>query len=350
MKPFPCNEVASRLLPWYADNARSLPWRETRDPYHIWISEIMLQQTQVATVIPYYHRFLERFPDLRALGTADVHDVLRLWEGLGYYRRARQLHAAALKMVTEHDGMFPTTFADVIRLPGIGRYTAGAILCFAFGQRHPILEANTLRLYSRLIALREVPQTSQGQKVLWRFAEEILPHSNVAEMNQGLMELGSRVCTPREPACLLCPLKDLCRARKAGLQDEIPGRVKKVQYESVTEYALAVRDRRGRVWLRQRSAEERWAGLWDFPRYEPHEAVEPHLVAGQALGFPVTLGNRLHTLQHGVTRFRITLHLDQATIAGRAPRSKSNAAWHTPESLREIALTTPARRLIKAIH
>ncbi len=346
---FPYEQVAPALLNWYRDHYRSLPWRDTHDPYRIWVSEIMLQQTQVATVIPYYERFLKRFPTVKSLGNAPIDEVLKLWEGLGYYRRARQMHAAAQKIIVEHNGVFPQTFESVLELPGIGRYTAGAILSFAFDRRLPIVEANTLRLYSRLIKLTEPPQSRAGQLQLWEFAEKILPEVHPGQMNQALMELGSQVCTPREPACLLCPLSEWCGARKAGLQDQIPGRVKKITYEAVTEYALAIRDRQRRVWLRQRTATERWAGLWDFPRYTPESLTEYDAGATAAVGFEVTVKERLATLQHGVTRYRITLHLDEAEIVGRTPRKQSTAGWYEVAQVAELALTTPARRLMKYV-
>ncbi len=344
-KPVPVNDrnfldlpkLHRDLLAWYDDSSRALPWRETHDPYRIWISEIMLQQTQVSTVIPYYERFLKRFPDVATLGNANLDDVLKLWEGLGYYRRARQLHAAAVKICNEHNGKFPQTFEEIRALPGIGRYTAGAIASFAYDQRQPILEANTVRLYARLLAHREPITTTASQKALWAFAEQLVPEQHPGRFNQALMELGSQVCTPREPSCLLCPLSSICRARAAGLEQTIPGKVKNLQYESVTEHALAIRDRQGRLWLRRRQPEERWAGLWDFPRYTPGSTDE--------LGFDVEVGDRVTSLQHGVTRFRITLHLDAATPEGRAPKSSTDKAWYALTELADLPLTAPARRL-----
>src|SRR3954452_17850774 len=211
-----------RLLAWYSKHARDLPWRQSRDPYRVWISEIMLQQTQVATVRDYYERFIRALPDVHSLAGANETDVLRLWEGLGYYRRARQLHAAAKKVVSEHEGNFPENSHELQQLPRIGRYTAGAIASIAFGRRTPILEANTIRLLSRLVAYRGNPHTQTGQQPLWQAAEEILPRSRVAEFNQALMELGSLVCTPDNPKCDACPLASVCQGYAANLQHEIP--------------------------------------------------------------------------------------------------------------------------------
>ena len=198
-----------RLLCWYRRAARDLPWRRERNPYRIWISEVMLQQTQVATVRPYFHRFLREFPNIRTLAEADERSVLRLWEGLGYYRRAQQLHEAARIVVEQHDAQFPRDPQTLRSLPGIGRYTVGAVLSIAFDARLPVLEANTVRLLSRLLAYDQNPMRAAGQRLLWTFAEQLLPRQNVGTLNQALMELGSEICTPRTPKCDECPLVGL---------------------------------------------------------------------------------------------------------------------------------------------
>ena len=211
-----------RLLAWYARNARDLPWRRTTNPYRVWVSEVMLQQTQVETVKPYFQRFIREFPTVKKLAAADEQNVLRHWEGLGYYRRARQLHAAAQVIVTQHKGKFPREITTLQTLPGIGRYTAGAIASIAYDESGPILEANTIRLFARLIGYQQIPTTSTGQRILWQTAAEILPRKNIAQFNQGVMELGALVCTPKNPRCSDCPVSALCAAREAGLQEEIP--------------------------------------------------------------------------------------------------------------------------------
>lgn len=211
-----------KLLAWYRCHARDLPWRRTTDPYHIWISEIMLQQTTVAAVIPYFERFLAQFPTVAELAAAPENEILRLWEGLGYYSRARNLHRAA-KVVTEHyDGCFPQDILSLQALPGIGRYTAGAIASFAFDAAAPIVEANTLRLYSRLLGYDGDPRSKKGQSILWGFAESILPRTKPGRLNQALMELGGSVCLPREPHCESCPVQQHCRAFRDGTQATIP--------------------------------------------------------------------------------------------------------------------------------
>ncbi len=235
-----------KLLKWYEYAKRDLPWRSTVDPYSIWVSEIMLQQTQVATVLPYYYRFLERFPTVSNLAKAEEQELLRYWEGLGYYRRAKQLHAAAKKIVEQHHSQFPVDFDEVLNLPGIGRYTAGAICSFAYDQPTPIVEANTQRLYARLLGLREPLTEKASQLALWQFASEVLPAKpgmGSRTINHALMELGALVCTPK-PRCEACPIKSLCPTAKMGLQSEIPAPKKKKIYTDRFFAVVLVRNRK----------------------------------------------------------------------------------------------------------
>jgi A/G-specific adenine glycosylase len=334
-------------LAWYADHARDLPWRQSRDPYRVWVSEIMLQQTQVATVRDYFERFVAALPDVHALAGADERQVLRLWEGLGYYRRARQLHAAAKKIVAEHGGRFPRDVGSLQDLPGIGRYTAGAIASIAFDQRAAILEANTIRLLSRLIAFRDDPLKAAGQRVLWQTAAEILPQKNVARFNQALMELGSLVCNPAEPRCDECPLTSVCAAYAAGLQHEIPRPKLKQRYTDLREAAVVVR-RNGRVLMRECGNGERWAGLWDFPRF-PLDAEGPLFAKNEIVekvrnqtGVTCSPGSLVKTIKHGVTRYRITLDcFDAAFVSGRA----THARWVTNSELAALPLSTTGRKI-----
>jgi A/G-specific adenine glycosylase len=353
-----------RLLSWFRRHARPLPWRQTRDAYPIWISEIMLQQTQVATVIPYFERFLRRFPIVTALAAADEQDVLRLWEGLGYYRRARQLHAAARRIVEEHGGEFPLQPEVVRRLPGIGRYTAGAILSLAFDARQPILEANTLRLFARLLAFRGDPLAGTGQKLLWSAAEAILPKRQCGRVNQSLMELGSQVCTARAPRCTACPVAALCASRRAGIQSVVPPPKRKPRIEQVREVAVVIHNR-GMVLLVQRAAGERWAGMWDFPRFALEEsAASPaaELVAKIAAACSLNIvlpqpDQPLATIRHGVTRFRITLDVFAACVtigSCNKPESSTYPAfaqqrWVRPSALGRYPLSTTGRKIAKLV-
>lgn len=341
----------TRLLAWFRRRARDLPWRRTRDPYAIWVSEVMLQQTQVATVVDYYRRFLERFPTIASLAEADEQAVLRLWEGLGYYRRARQLHAAARSIVERHGGTFPRELADVRALPGVGRYTAGAILSIAFDQPQPILEANTIRLTSRLLALRDDPTSGPAQRILWAAVESWLPRRGSGEFNQAMMELGSLVCRPRNPECGDCPVASDCQARVMGIERELPAAGARPRFESVDEAAVVVW-RRGSVLLLKQPDGRRWAGLWDFPRFrvDPKRGdLERQIVAGVAdlAGVQVELVERLPTIRHGVTRFRITLHCHAARyLAGeRGVSDADTRAWLRPDELESLPLSTTGRKL-----
>jgi A/G-specific adenine glycosylase len=341
------------LLAWYGRHARDLEWRRSRDPYRVWVSEIMLQQTQVATVADYFPRFLAAFPTVTALAAADEEQVLRLWEGLGYYRRARQLHRAAKVIVADHRGRFPDDVEAVRNLPGIGRYTAGAILSIAFDARQPILEANTVRLFSRLIAYRDDPRSKAGESLLWRLAEELLPRNGSSQFNQALMELGSLVCTPRTPACKSCPVRSLCPTHEQGLQESIPLPKSKPRIEAVREVLLVVRQR-DRVLLRRREAQERWAGLWDFPRFEIEAAgvswsdgIVQKLAS--STGVVAEIAAPLTTIKHGVTRFRITLDCHWADCLRAPRRLPSGVRWLRPSQLADYPLSTTGRQVAVAV-
>jgi A/G-specific adenine glycosylase len=348
--------LRQKLLAWYADHARDLPWRRSRDPYRVWISEIMLQQTQAATVRDYFQRFVAVFPDVRQLAAADEQQVLRLWEGLGYYRRARQLHAASKVISRELNGEFPRELVELQKLPGIGRYTAGAIASIAFGQPAPILEANTIRLLSRLVGYRDDPTKAAGQRLLWQTAEQLLSRTAVAEFNQALMELGSLVCTPVEPKCDTCPLNKLCEAREAGLQHLIPRAKAKQQFTELHEAAVVVHDR-GRVLMRQCGAGERWAGLWDFPRFgvdvEGPLFAEKEIITKVLEQTGVTCGpaQLLKTLKHGVTRYRITLDCFRAEhISGKsAVTDGARIRWVSPAEIADLPLSTTGRKIAQLI-
>ncbi len=316
----------------------------------------MLQQTQVATVEGYFKRFIDAFPDVQRLAAADEQQVLRLWEGLGYYRRARQMHQAAQQIMADHGGQLPQTAGAWRRLPGVGRYTAGAITSIAFDAREPILEANTIRLLARLLVLRERPTQAVAQRKLWAVAAELLPRSNVGQFNQALMELGSQICTPRNPRCDACPVAPLCETRERGWQAKIPVATERPKTTHVCEAAVVVY-RRGEVLLVRRGEDERWAGLWDFPRFaidDPdHQQLEEHLVAGvrQATGMLVEPLERLTTIKHPVTRYLITLECHAAKYVRRAQakRSLPEMQWLVPQNLENVPLSATGRKLSRIV-
>jgi A/G-specific adenine glycosylase len=338
------------LLDWFAESARDLPWRRTRDPYAIWISETMLQQTQVETVRGYYERFLQRFPTVVDLAEADEQEVLRVWEGLGYYRRARQLHQAARQIVDRHGGRFPHDLESVRQLPGVGRYTAGAVLSIALDQPLPILEANTIRLYCRLLAFSGDPYRAAGQKLLWDFAEFLVPESGAGTFNQALMELGSGVCRPAAPACLFCPVTQICPTRAQGLQEQIPQGKTPKQYEAVHEAAVLVR-RQEKLLVRRCAANERWAGLWDFPRFtiDALPAPQSHVVqrVEEMTGLKISLGEQLTQIKYGVTRFRITLAAYEAKYRSGKLNGQHECRWIPVNELSELPLSVTGRKLTR---
>ncbi len=349
-----------RLLAWYRRHARVLPWRESPEPYRVWISEIMLQQTQVATVIPYFERFVAAFPDVPSLAAAPEDQVLRLWEGLGYYRRAKQLHAAAKRIVERHGGEFPRSLAHVLDLPGVGRYTAGAILSIACDERLPIVEANTRRLYARLLAEPGATNAAAVQQRLWNFAEQLLPRRASGSFNQALMELGATVCTPRNPACQACPVAMHCAARAQGLQHEIPRAPAKLTFESVREVAVVVTKADGSVLIRRYQPGERWAGLWDFVRFplpgqsgdapDIHHpfALEPEV--HRRTGWRVTLAAKpLMRIKHGVTRFRITLDVYEATANEETLSPDRQQQWVNLTALESMPFSTTGRKIARLV-
>ena len=347
--------IAKPLCSWFKKNARDLPWRRTKDPYRIWVSEIMLQQTQVATTIPYFERFVERFPTVADLAAADEADVMQLWEGLGYYRRARQLHKAAQVIVAEHEGVFPDQYDEVLALPGIGRYTAGAVLSIAHDQRLPILEANSIRVLCRLTATLGDPSQQKVRNQLWEVAESVLPESGCGEFNQALMELGSAVCTPTKPACNSCPIQANCEAFALEIQDQIPPKKSKT-YDEVRHCLVVIRKPDGRVLLRKCGEDERWAGLWDFPRFDVNSEEfkqlqqEAQSKVKEQTQMDVAVSRTLTTLKHGVTRYKITLAcLEAQWQAGRIRPALGEMSWVAPSKLESYPLNTTGRKVSKLL-
>ncbi len=302
------------LLRWYRTHGRDLPWRRTRDPYAILVSEFMLQQTQVATVLPYYARWLARFPDFSSLAAALESDVLHAWQGLGYYARARNLQATARLIVQEHAGQFPEEPVD---LPGVGRYTANAVRTFAFDHSVPVVEANIARLLARLTNLQLSIDSNAGRAHLWQSATELLPKRHAGEFNSALMDLGASVCVPRQPRCGACPVRTFCLATEPAL---LPRKKARAATQKMTE-DHAWTTKAGRVLLEQ--AEERWRGMWILPR------------------LPRPTGNPIYRAQFPFTHHQVTLAVHE-TSAPRGPRQK----WFRVEEIAALPMPSPHRRAL----
>ena len=351
---YQCQRLRKQLLAWFARRQRPFPWREDRDAYRIWVSEVMLQQTQAATVVPYFERFMARFPKLPDLAAAGEQDVLRLWEGLGYYARARNLHRAARQIVALHGGRFPRDPEQTALLPGVGRYMVGAVLSQAYGSRLPILEANSQRVLCRLFAVRTDPTRNPTRDELWQLAKEVLPRRRVGDFNQALMELGAVVCTATNAKCAACPLRKECSSARLGIQDEIPVLPKRAASVDVREAAVVVR-RENRVLLVQRPVTGRWAGLWEFP-HSPLEIGEELASAAiritkQLTAIRVRLGPELLTVRHAVTHHRITLTCFETTYVSGAFQSNfyTRGEWIERAELADYPVSSPQRRLAAAL-
>ncbi|MFZ5915298.1 MAG: A/G-specific adenine glycosylase [Chloroflexota bacterium] len=351
----PLATPTARLLAWYAGQRRDLPWRRTHDPYGIWVAEVMLQQTQVVTVIPYYERFLARFPTVAALAAAPLEDVLKLWEGLGYYARARHLHAAAQKIVADFGGQVPDTLAGLMSLPGVGRYTAAAILSIAYGQDVPALDGNVRRVLGRVYAIEEDVTRGAGLRRLEALAQEWLPAGRAGDFNQALMDLGATVCTPRSPLCHICPLAQGCGAHQLGREEQFPlRRVRRtVPHYQVTAGVVWGDD--GRFLVTQRPLEGMLGGLWEFPggKQKPGETLADCLrrELEEELGIRVAVGELLMVVRHAYSHFRITLHAFHCRIEAGEPRALECAGWrwiHLDEA-RRFAFSAADHHILAAL-
>jgi A/G-specific adenine glycosylase len=307
--------LRAELLAWFDRHRRDLPWRNTADPYAIWLSEVMLQQTQVATVIPYWRRFLERFPNVQALAAAQLPDVLALWRGLGYYSRARNLHRAAKEVASKHGGRLPSTAEQLLELPGFGRYTAGAVASIAFGEAAPLVDGNVARVLSRLFVVEGAPGDRQREARLWQLAEELVPGERPGAWNQALMELGATVCRPEGPTCLLCPVRAHCGALRQGRVDDLPPPRQRAAPKRLA-LAVAVWERRGSFLLARREESGLFGGLWEMPCVPLRASLRALSVAFARLGLRLTVGESLGVVRRTLTHRALELHLFRAT--GRA--------------------------------
>ena len=351
------DSLAADLVAWYRRGHRDMPWRHTRDPYRIWVSEIMLQQTTVAAVIPYYHRFLERFPTVGALAEAPLADVLSRWSGLGYYSRARNLKAAAERVTADHGGRVPDTVAGIRALPGIGDYTAGAILSIAYGLREPVLDGNVARVLTRAFALEGDPKATALRKRLRALAAELVPADAPGDFNQALMELGATVCTPRSPACVTCPISGRCRALALGRVAELPQIPPRAKPVPVRLAAALIAD--GGAYLMVRRTARLMKDLFEFPGGEvPLEGAAPAplaLLLARDLDLPVTIGPEKARIRHSIMNRKIELvaHAAEFTAAAReraqALVAQGAAAWVAPADIARFGVSSMALKVLAQV-
>jgi len=361
------------LLSWFISNARDLPWRRTRDPYAIWVSEIMLQQTQVRTVIPYWVRWMRELPTIRAAAKASPARLHKLWEGLGYYTRVRNLQRAAKEIIAQHDGKFPTGFDNVLSLPGIGRYTAGAICSIAFNQPTPILDGNVIRVLARVFGINGDPREKKTKSRLWEHADELVKYAsrvqhhaprtnssarrsakndqNCCHLNQSLMELGALVCTPRSPDCPTCPVRKLCVARKEKMQDRLPklGRRKTTTGRCFVAFIV---ESNGKFLVRQRPAGVVNAHLWEFPNLEigarffgPQNLQS----AARTVGLQPAGSEPLGVIKHSITRYSITLEVWRAKRVNPLTR-QTPGRWLTTAQLNRLAFASAHKKILSRLH
>jgi A/G-specific adenine glycosylase len=350
------SNVVHKLLAWYAQSARPLPWRRTRDPYAIWVSEVMLQQTQVKTVLPYWERWMRELPTIKALAAAKPQKLHKLWEGLGYYTRVRNLQRAARIVWSQHDGRFPRDFEDVLALPGIGRYTAGAICSIAFNQPRPLLDGNVMRVLARLYGIGGDPRAGRANARLWQLAEALVTTAAgsgkpraCSHFNQSLMELGALVCTPKQPQCGACPVSESCIARRQGRAEQLPRR-RRHPAPVARSFAAFVAQKGNLFLVRQRPAGVVNAHLWEFPNVElVAEDADLKRAAREALGARATELRHFATVKHSITRYRITLKAYQIAGPRGAELKGIRGRWLSKQALARLPLTSAHKRILQSL-
>ncbi len=346
--------IRGNLLHWWDTGRRDLPWRRTKDPYAVWVSEIMLQQTRIDTVIPYYHRFLNRLPTVEALAKAKIDTVLKLWEGLGYYSRARNLHKAARLIVRQYAGRFPRDVKELQKLPGIGRYTAGAVASIAFGRPAPLVDGNVIRVLSRIYCIREDPTRSAVTKRIWQLAEELVCHKRPGDLNQSMMELGALICKPLSPDCRRCPVRTSCLARKQNLQNDLPRlpKAKKLPHYTI---AVGIVFKNEKVLIDKRKPEGLLGGLWEFPggKKKKTETLKEAVAreVREEVGIEVAVGRRLMIVRHTYSHFKIVLHayLCEYQSGAAVPLGCDAVKWVSVRQLPRYAFPAANQRILNQL-
>ncbi len=346
------NRIKTNLLPWFETNQRAMPWRNNRTPYRIWISELMLQQTRVDQVIPYFNRFMKRFPSLKSLAAASQEEVLKQWEGLGYYSRARNLHKAAKIIATDHKGRFPKTAEEMIKLPGIGSYTVAAIGSLAFNLNLAVLDGNVIRVLSRLFAYNTDTRSTVAKKELQQLADDLLIKGDAGNFNEAMMELGATICLPKNPQCEVCPMIPACLGHKSGQPSHYPVKTPKKKVPHIVVGAAVVTNRKGEVLIAQRREKDRLGGLWEFPggKLEPRETIQQCIARElkEELGINTEIGDFLVTVKHAYSHFTMEMHTYFAKIKSGHPRpiECQNHRWVKISDLRNVPYSKADLKII----
>ena len=343
------------LVAWFDGDPRDMPWRRTDDPYRIWLSEVMLQQTRVDQARPYYERFVAAFPTVETLAAADLDEVLRLWEGLGYYSRARNLHKAARRVVETFGGRIPDTYDAISTLPGVGPYTAAAVLSIAFGRPHAVLDGNVIRVLTRVFTIKDEISKSRTRKQLQHLADALLDPSRPGDFNQAMMELGATICTPKTPRCPSCPLRTVCGAFVAGTPEAFPVKKKKAPVPHYDVAAGLLFNDDDQLLIQRRPEDKMLGGLWEFPggKREPGESMEEtcRRELREELGIEVEIEELFGTVSHAYTHFKITMYAFRCRIRAGTPHSREGLPlrWVSMPELTDYAFPRANRRLINAL-
>jgi len=344
--------IQKNLIKWFVQNQRDLPWRKTYDPYQVWISEIMLQQTQIKTALPYFDRWMRAFPDIRSVADAHEDKVLKLWEGLGYYSRARNLQKAAKMIMEKYEGRFPDQFEEILDLSGIGRYSAGAITSIGFNQNWPVVDGNVIRVLARLSGFTENTRLPKNVKRFWGWAEQLIPKGQARFFNQGMMELGALVCAPKNPKCNDCPLQKICVANRKGIAENLPNRGESQAKISIRVTCAVIRHK-GKIFIQKRPNKGLMGGLWEFPGGKTKQGETDqraiHREIKEELGVTIKNVKKISRIKHGYTKFDVDLHCFSADLDDGKIRltAATEGKWVSQKSLKKFAFPAADRKLIE---